>query len=122
MKYYTKHILEFNTNEECSNDIIDYLLNEELEHQIQRVNGDESYYYINDREEKTVYFSFKNTEWDNREKDMREMSIKFPNLLFTLKGEGEKNGDLWIEYYKGGLMQRVVAEITFREFDVSQLS
>jgi len=52
---------------------------------------------------------------------MREYSKKHPEVIFTLKGEGEEKDDLWVEHYKNGLMQECKAKITFDPFDESSL-
>lgn len=54
--------------------------------------------------------------WYEHEKDMREHSLKYPNLLFRLNGQGEESGDIWIEYYKNGKMQKAVAKLMFDKF------
>ena len=54
-------------------------------------------------------------------KDMARMSNKFPTVLFTLRGEGEKAGDLWIKYYRGGKVQGCKGIITYDDFDPSKL-
>lgn len=60
-------------------------------------------------------------KWYGHEEDMRRYSEKYPNVLFKLYGDGEENGDLWVEYYRNGLMQREKAKITFNEFNESKL-
>jgi len=40
-----------------------------------------------------------NGKWDNKEKDMKKLSEKFPTVLFELECHGEKN--VWLVYYKG---------------------
>jgi hypothetical protein len=52
---------------------------------------------------------------------IREMSLQFPDVLFTLSGEGEEGGDLWRAYYLNGKMQREEAVVTFGEFDPEKL-
>jgi hypothetical protein len=52
---------------------------------------------------------------------IREMSLQFPDVLFTLSGEGEEGGDLWKAYYLNGKMQREEGVITFGEFDPEKL-
>jgi hypothetical protein len=54
-------------------------------------------------------------KWYDWEKDMRLLSASFPNVLFTLEGNGEENVDIWIAYFKGGKSQICKAKITFDE-------
>ncbi len=61
-------------------------------------------------------------KWYEHEKDVRELSAQFPTLFITLRGDGEEQGDQWIEYYKAGKMQRVEAKITFAPFDPKKLA
>ena len=52
---------------------------------------------------------------------MKEFSKLFPIALFSLSGEGEEQGDIWVEYYQNGKMQEAMAKITYEEFDVNKL-
>jgi hypothetical protein len=60
-------------------------------------------------------------KWYSHEEHMRQYSLKHPNTLFKLSGEGEENGDMWHEYYLNGKMQRARAKIVFDDFDESKL-
>jgi hypothetical protein len=51
--------------------------------------------------------------WYDHEKDLREFSTEYPTHLFTLRGEGEEGGDLWVLYVKNGEFQREKAQITY---------
>lgn len=59
--------------------------------------------------------------WYDHDVDMKWLSEKFPTVLFTLKGEGEESGDMWIKYYRNGKCQECRAEIVFAPFDESKL-
>lgn len=60
-------------------------------------------------------------KWYDHDADMINFSKQFPETLFTLKGEGEEAGDLWVIYYKNGKMQHCPAKLTYDEFDESKL-
>jgi len=60
-------------------------------------------------------------KWYNHEKDMREFSRMYPDILFILSGEGEESGDLWRAYFKNGKMQMTMAKIVYDKFDAGQL-
>jgi len=59
--------------------------------------------------------------WYKHQEDMIELSVAFPNVLFTLWGSGQESDDLWKEYYFGGKCQAVKGEIIYPTFDESQL-
>ncbi len=57
-------------------------------------------------------------KWYDHEKTMREISTKFPSVIFTLIGEGEESGDMWRKYFKNGKMQIAKAVmIHFESYD-----
>jgi len=56
-------------------------------------------------------------KWYGHEEDMKELSTRFPDFLFTLSGEGEESGDIWTKYFLGGKMQVAKAVIVVPEFD-----
>jgi hypothetical protein len=61
-------------------------------------------------------------KWYEHEDDMRQLSSRFPDILFTLSGKGEENEDIWVKYFKGGRMQVSRATIAFEGFDEHKLS
>lgn len=60
-------------------------------------------------------------KWYDHEEDMKELSKQFPEVLFTLSGNGEDCPDLWKKYFRNGKIQRAEAEIIYPEFDPTRL-
>lgn len=66
--------------------------------------------------------SYQSSKWYDHEADLRALSKRYANYIFTLKGEGEEPGDIWIKYFKNGLRQESKAEMHFQPFDESKLT
>jgi len=60
-------------------------------------------------------------KWYEWEEDMRKFSLKYPDVLFTLDGEGEENGDIWTAYFRNGKCQIERAVIQVMPFDPIKL-
>ena len=60
-------------------------------------------------------------KWYDSQKELLEFSMKHPNALFLLEGNGEENGDQWKLYVQSGHFQVCKAEIVFEEFDKAKL-
>jgi hypothetical protein len=58
-------------------------------------------------------------KWYSWDKDMKELSLEYPNLLLRLAGSGEDDGDMWCAYYMNGKSQMVKAQITYADPDMS---
>ena len=103
MGYYTQHTLKVIEGDP-------YLIT------IFREESDTANYSLNDdgkcREESTWYDS--NT-------DMKNFSIKHPEALFQMDGEGEKSGDIWRQYWKNGKVQNIRAVLTYEPYDPNKL-
>ena len=65
--------------------------------------------------------SLDDTKWYSHEKDLRKFSLNFPDVVFTLEGEGEESGDIWKKYFQDGLMQKCEAIISFDKFNKLKL-
>ena len=66
-------------------------------------------------------FAHDTVKWYDYQTDMRRFSMRYPQVLFTLMGIGEEPGDMWVAYFKDGLMQWEAAEITYPDFDKYKL-
>ena len=81
--------------------------------------------YIEDHEE--IYgidrygTSIGDYTWYSHEDNIKAISLEFPDVLFTLHGEGEEFGDIWNKYFLNGKMQMAKAEIIIPEFDKDKL-
>jgi len=98
-------------------------------HKLEVIEGDNELISILRGYEKEVAYAIggngetaESCKWYNHESDLRRFSAIHPQALFKLSGEGEDSGDIWIEYYRAGKMQRCTAKITFDEFDCDELA
>lgn len=65
-----------------------------------------------------------NAKWYGHESDVTSLSMRFPDVLFILSGEGERKEDIWKKYFLNGKIQRAPAkvEIVMPEFDITKLA
>ena len=62
-----------------------------------------------------------NAKWYQCEEDCKGVSLRFPDQVIIVKGEGEEQGDIWKSYFKNGKIQTCEGVITYPEFDESKL-
>jgi hypothetical protein len=65
--------------------------------------------------------SLDGVKWYDHEIDMKELSKRFPEVIFKLHGKGEENDDMWNKYFKNGKMQSCYAFITYESFNENKL-
>jgi len=114
MGYYTAYTINYTIPEGKDRD----KLSQELALKLSVINND--LYYaenctIEDMIEEDVM------KWYDHEEDMCKLSELFPDVLFTLEGNGEEQDDIWREYFYCGLFQYAPAIITFDKFDKNKL-
>ena len=60
------------------------------------------------------------TNWDAKWYDCRDdaatVSAAYPHVTVDLRGNGEEPGDMWMMRARGGVTERVAAQIVFPEF------
>lgn len=59
--------------------------------------------------------------WSEHEKDMKELSNVFKDILFRLHGEGERVADKWNKYFMNGKMQYCQGEVMYPPFTKEKL-
>lgn len=60
-------------------------------------------------------------EWYNCDKDMTDLSMLMPNILFRLTGTGESEDDRWQQYFLDGLTEVCFGEMIYPPFDPANL-
>ena len=60
-------------------------------------------------------------KWYDYSDDFHKLSVKFPNVLFTISGDGESREDIWQEYHLNGKSYIDMIDFTFPEFDKEKL-
>lgn len=61
-------------------------------------------------------------KWYEWEKDMLEVSKKFPNNIFRMSGDGEESDDKWIVYIMNGKIQHCPVQISYDPLDLSKIT
>ena len=61
-------------------------------------------------------------KWYDYQSDLVGFSKKYPEIEFTLHGEGEEAGDLWRLVVKDGKSKKVDAVITYPEITLEDLT
>jgi hypothetical protein len=60
-------------------------------------------------------------KWYEMENDMKEFSLKYPDTVFLVHGEGDEHTDMWDCYFKNGKVQMCGAAITYDPYDEDKL-
>ena len=60
-------------------------------------------------------------KWYEHTEDMRKISKIYQNVIFSLYGNGEEDGDMWVKYFMNGKVQTEDAVITYADFDPKKL-
>lgn len=61
-------------------------------------------------------------KWYDSDKDMLELSAKFPNNLFLLSGYGEEQDDIWKAYFKNNKVFYPKRTVLWEDFDENKLT
>ena len=61
------------------------------------------------------------TDWPERQMQMARVSLNWPRALFIIDIQGEEDTDLSREYHRNGLVQAVLGERVYPDFNPSEL-
>ena len=77
--------------------------------------------YLAEVKERGIYAVLGDSlKWYEHENDMCKLSAMFPDLYFTLEGDGEEFDDFWRKlFHKGKCIGCVDGEIYYPEFDIN---
>lgn len=124
MGYYTRHELSIETqvDDTVVNEVLKYIVSEDLNCKINEFAGCTTMELSGEHcGTEEVYFTDEPTKWYRSREDMKVMSSQFKDILFELRGEGEKSGDIWKAYYLNGKEQMCKARVMFDKFDESKM-
>lgn len=125
MGYYTRYNLEIDRNDEvsiCSHNRGESIFCPQCGKKFETIP-------LIDRLKKDILAKYQcagfeesdEVKWYDHENDMKQFSLDHPDILFTLRGYGEENEDIWIKFFKNGKMQEAKARIEFDSFDDRKL-
>ena len=60
-------------------------------------------------------FESVNTKWYDYDKDLKQLSERYPDIAFRVYGDGEESDDLWQEYWRAGKCFR--EQVKFATYD-----
>ena len=80
--------------------------------------------YLASVEERGIYAVLDDSlKWYEHEDDMCKLSAMFPDLYFTLEGDGEEFDDFWRKlFHNGQCIDCVDGEISYPDFDINYWS
>ncbi len=65
--------------------------------------------------------SLNEAKWYKSDDDMLEFSIRYPNILLVLSGQGQDDEDKWKCYFKNGKSKKIFAKVAFSRFTPEKL-
>jgi hypothetical protein len=114
MGYRTYHSLTVYDNK------LTYLDKETVEHEM-LISKFVNKYDGLDEEESNFSIFEQEEKWYDHEKNMKEYSLLYPDLIFKIHGDGEENEDFWDEYFKNGKCQFCPSYMFYDDYDESKL-
>lgn len=99
MSYYTDFRLEFKSTSA-----------NQIQTRLEELSG----YAFNDNFGTLCLDSVK---WYDYDAHMKQLASEYPDVLFTLYGDGEERGDMWVQYYKGSISKGGIAALVYPSYE-----
>lgn len=111
-----KEFIKFCMNEKKHNDCFLYPFDLELYANFENLE------LINNENVCIELIADQEAKWYNYTDDMKKLSEYFPNVIFSLQGDGEEKLDMWIHYFCNGKSYReTIIQIVKKDFDENKL-
>ena len=126
--YFTLGVHKKKCNVNCPDVTVDFEIEKkvavELAKLIYEIGDQPNEYDIKELErveERGIYAVLEDSlKWYNHEDDMCKLSAMFPDLYFTLEGDGEEFDDFWRKlFHDGQCIGCVDGEIYYPEFNIN---
>jgi hypothetical protein len=87
-------------------------------------NGYEFVDYLKDMLDDEGRLNPINAKWYDHEKEMCQLSMHFPSVVFLLEGKGEDSDAYWKKYFRAGKVQVCVPEVIVKypAYDISKFT
>lgn len=95
---------------------------EEIATRLDKLLEERDCYYVFEERDIDTYEPADGYKWYEHKQDMMSISSQLgDDVLLLLEGEGESNGDVWKEYYRGGKFARYIPRVVWEEFKEDDL-
>lgn len=98
MGYYTDFRLEFNSTSA-----------NQIQTRLEELSG---YSFTNSS--RTLCLD--SAKWYDYDAHMKQLASEYPDVLFTLYGDGEERGDIWVQYYQGSISKGGKASLVYPSY------
>ena len=96
MGYYTNFLLKYSYAEGFNANEDDEIIRKDICHSLSRIAD-----WMREKDVEELMDYGCEYKWYNWESDMKELAEEYPNIHFTLEGEGEEQGDIWMADFWG---------------------
>jgi hypothetical protein len=126
--YYTLGVHKKKHNVNCPEVTVDFEIEKKVAVELAKIiyeiddkPNEQDIKYLAEVEERGIYTVLNDSmKWYEHEGEMCKLSAMFPDLYFTLEGDGEEFDDFWRKlFHNGQCIGSVDGEIYYPEFDIN---